>query len=146
MLSRVFFITFAVANLGLILYGIMAILSPGVLLDSFSEEVYQFPVAEAEAIRYLSGVFRLIGYFNLVLGVLGLLVLRRFQTTDDRWLMKLVILSTAVAYVGPVVFDNTVGSIGFFEIVEHIIFVAILIVGSISLRSSMAGSTGQATT
>jgi hypothetical protein len=129
MKSRLFFITYIVANMGLIVYGIMALIQPSVLLESFSTHVYQFPVEATNAITYLSGLYRLIGYFNIIPGVLGLLILHRYWLTRGEWLLKIVVASTILAYLGPVVFDNTLGTIGFFEILEHIIFVIILISG-----------------
>lgn len=40
--------------------------------------------------------------------------------------------------VGPIVFDNTVGSIGFFEIVEHLLFVLMVVSGTLMLRGGGA--------
>jgi len=131
---RLFFITYTAANVSLILYGALALLMPNILLQPFSEHVYQFPEGALRAITYLEALFRLIGFFNFVLGTLGLLILRRFRESGQKWYLKIVIASTILAYVGPIVFDNTVGNIGFFEIVELILFVLMVIFGAIMLR------------
>ncbi|MFC2055404.1 hypothetical protein ACFLV7_14075 [Chloroflexota bacterium] len=138
MKSRLFFITYAAANVGLVLYGVLALLMPNILLEPFSAHVYQLPDDATRAAAYLAALFRLIGFFNLILGTLGLLILRRFRVTGQAWNLKIVIFSTTLAYVGPIVFDNTVGSIGFFEIVEHILFVSVVILGFIMLKSQEA--------
>lgn len=39
-----------------------------------------------------------------------------------------------MAYFGPIVFDNTVGEIGFFEIGELLLFVAMLISGFLHIK------------
>ena len=135
---RFFLITYTAANLSLILYGALALLMPNILLKPFSEDVYQFPEGAFRAIIYLAALFRLIGFFNCILGTLGLLILRRFKESGQKWYLKIVIASTILAYVGPIVFDNTVGNIGFFEIVEHILFVLMVIFGSIMLRDRRA--------
>ena len=131
---RIFFITYAAANLGIIAYGILALLNPGILLDSFSRRVYQFPSDATVAVDYLSALFRLIGFFNLIPGILGLILLRRYRISRQTWILQAVIASSLLAYLGPIVFDNTVGSIGIFEIIEHVLFIALILSGIIMLR------------
>ncbi len=131
---RFFSITYTVANVGLILYGALALLMPNILLEPFSEHIYQFPEGALRAFTYLAALFRLIGFFNFVLGALGLLILHRFRESGQKWYLKIVIASTILAYVGPIVFDNTVGNVGFFEIVEDILFVLMVVIGPIVLR------------
>jgi hypothetical protein len=134
MKSRIFFITYTTANIGLIAYGVMALIQPDILLKPFLEHVYQFPAGATIAITYLSGLFRLLGYFNIIPGLLGLLILYRYWVMRQGWYLKIVVASTILAYLGPVVFDNTVGRIGFFEILEHVFFVMVLISGLIMLK------------
>ena len=135
MKSHIFFITYLAANVGLILYGVIALIQPGILLEPFLVDVYQFPAEATNAITYLSGLYRLLGYFNIIPGVLGLLILYRYWITQHSWYLRIVITSTILTYLGPVIFDNTVGSIGFFEILEHILFVMILISGINMLKN-----------
>ena len=140
MKARIFLITFAIANLGLILYGFMVLIKPDILLEPFSTHVYQFPEEATNATIYLSALYRLLGYFNIFPGVFGLLCLKRFWTTKDNWYLRSVIAITVFAYVGPVLFDNTVGTIGFFEILEHIIFALTIIVGFVMLKEPDKGA------
>lgn len=135
---RVFFIIYMAANLGLVLYGALALMMPGMLLDQFSLRVYQFPGEATRASTYLAALFRLIGYFNIIPGMLGLLFLRQLMLSRETWIRRIVIVSTAFAYLGPIVFDNTVGSIGFFEIVEHLLFALVVSLGVIMWRHSDA--------
>lgn len=135
MKSHTFIIAYTAANVGLITYGVMALIQPDVLLHSFSAHVYQFPPEATNASAHLSGLYRLLGYFNIIPGVLGLLLLYRFWVTRERWYLKILIATTTFAYLGPVVFDNTLGTIGFFEILEHVLFVMILIAGLLMLSS-----------
>lgn len=134
MKARIFVITLAIANLSLILYGISAIVEPGILLEPFSAYVYQFPAEATGATHYLAALYRLLGYFNIVPGVFGLVLLHRYWVTQQEWYARIVVASTALTYVGPVVFDNTAGTIGFFEILEHVLFALVLIVGFTTLR------------
>jgi hypothetical protein len=127
-----FVIVYAIANAGLILYGLLALARPNLLLESFSVHVYRFPPDATFAVRYLSALFRLLGLFNLILGVLGLFLLWRYRINHQPWLVYTVIALTVFSYLGPIILDNTVGNIGFFEIIEHIIFI-IMFLSAISL-------------
>ena len=134
MKSRIFIGTFAIANLGLILYGVIAIIKPDILLEPFLTHVYQFPPEATGATTYLSALYRLLGYFNIIPGVFGLVLLHRYWATRREWYGRIVVASTALSYIGPVVFDNTAGTIGFFEILEHVLFALVLIMGFTMLR------------
>lgn len=134
MRSRLFFITYTAANASLVLYGVFALIMPSILLEPFLLNVYQFPDDAVGATTYLAALFRLLGFFNLTLGALGLLLLHRYKITRQAWIVKSVIAVTVLSYVGPIIFDNTVGNIGFFEIVEHILFVLAAILGISILR------------
>jgi hypothetical protein len=133
--SRFFFITYVAGNLGVIVYGMMALLMPSILLEAFTLHVYQFPDEAITATTYLAALFRLLGFLNAILGLFGLLLLQRYRIDRRTWILRLVIAVSLLAYVGPIVFDNTVGSIGFFEIVEHILFALMVLSGAIMYRA-----------
>jgi hypothetical protein len=124
---RSFFIVYGIANAGLILYGLLALSNPNILLESFSVHVYQFPADATLAVGYLLALFRLLGLFNLVLGALGFFLLWRYRISHQGWLVYTVIALTVFSYLGPIILDDTVGNIGPFEIIEHVIFVIMLI-------------------
>lgn len=130
---RIFYGTFGAANLGLILYGLLALFNPQILTDSFSVRIYQFPPEASAALAYLEALFRLLGFFNLLAGSLGLWFLWRYRRNPQAWLAGTVITVSLLAYLAPVIFDNTVGHIGFFEIVEHLLFAAMFTVGVLHL-------------
>ena len=137
---RIFLITFAAANLGLILYGIMTLIKPAILLEPFSMHVYQFPAEAANATTYISALYRLLGWLNIVPGLFGLIILKRYWVTQQGWYLRTAIVLTSLTYIGPVVFDNTVGTIGFFEILEHVLFLLVLIVGFIMFNHRQEAS------
>ena len=135
MSSRLFFVTYVAGNLGLVVYGVMALMMPSILVEPFTLHVYQFPEEATAATSYLAALFRLLGFLNLILGLFGLLLLQRYRIERQTWILRLVIAVSLLAYVGPIVFDNTVGSIGFFEVVEHILFVFMVLSGAIIYRA-----------
>lgn len=132
--TRAFFIVYGTANACLIIYGMLALIMPGILMEFFSTYVYQFPENAIKAIPHLSALFRLLGFLNLILGILGVLLLWRYRKSHQAWLVYIIITFSILSYLGPLIFDNTVGNIGVFEIVEHVIFVAMVITGITMLR------------
>jgi hypothetical protein len=109
-------IVYGTANLGLIAYGLLALVRPQAVLADAGQ-------------GYLAAVLRLLGYFNLLLGASGLLLLRRYRIEGQAWVARSVILLALLAYAGPVVFDNTAGSIGPLEILEHVLLAAMVLSG-----------------
>jgi hypothetical protein len=131
--SRLFFITYGAANLGLVLYGLLALIKPGILLETFSLYVYEFPVEATLPVAYLAALFRLLGFFNLLLGGLGIALLWQYHRNRRRWIFLTVMSSSLFAYLAPIVFDNTIGHIGFFELLEHILFFTMLVAAMLML-------------
>jgi len=127
--ARAFLVVNGIAEAGLVLYGMLALIRPNLLMESFSASVYQFPAEATVAIGYILGLFRLLGFLNLILGSAGLFFLWRYQATRETWLCYGVAALSILSYLGPIIFDNTVGQIGFFEVIEHVIFAALIISG-----------------
>jgi hypothetical protein len=132
--KRLFFIIFGVANFSLLLYGLLALTMPGILYESFSQYVYRFPDSDYLAIGYLQALYRLLGFFNLLVGLTGLFLLWRYHRSPQPWIAYLAMALSMLAYLAPIVFDNTVGHIGFFEILEHILFGSMVITGISEFR------------
>lgn len=143
MINRIFLIVYLIANLGLCLYGVMALLNPGVLMETFTQTVYTFPREASAAVNYMTALFRLLGYFNLLAGMVGLILLWRWQKTQEAWTLWSLSLLTTLGYMGPVVFDNTVGRIGVFEALEHIIFTAVIIIGVVMVWKERTRHAGE---
>ena len=130
---RLFFWIYAAANVGLLAYGVLALLNPNVLLESFETRMYQFPDSAVAAVRYLSGLFRLVGFFNMLLGMLGLILLWQYRSSRQGRALHIAIAVSLLSYLGPIVFDDTIGGIGVFEVIEHLLFAGMLISGFLVL-------------
>jgi hypothetical protein len=127
-----FIVVSVVASAGLVGYGLAALLVPRILFDVFTSRVYAFPPTAIRAIAYQSGLYRLLGYFNLLVGTIGFTLLARWRSLRDPWLLRLLLALVVFAYAGPVVFDVTVGVVGPAEVFEIAILVALLITGALS--------------
>jgi hypothetical protein len=62
-------------------------------------------------------------------GGLGLRLLWKNWHSPQPWLARTGMTVSLLAYLAPVIFDNTAGHIGSFEILEHLLFAAMLAVG-----------------
>lgn len=130
---QIFLVVYGLANIGLVLYGLLALIMPAALLEDFAAHVYQLPPGAA-ATYYLLALYRLLGFFNLTVGAGGLFLLRQLQVNLQPLAGRLAMLTSLAAYLGPIVFDNTVGHIGPAEILEHILFAAMVVTGLNWLR------------
>lgn len=132
--TRVFFVVYGIANASLIMYGLLALITPNILMESFSAHVYLFPENAVKAASYFSALFRLLGFLNLILGMAGSLLLWQYRIKQQAWIAYTAIAITNLSYLGPIIFDNTAGNIGSFEVIEHIIFAAMILSGLVMSR------------
>ncbi len=132
--DQTFCVVFGIANLGLFLYGLLALFRPNILYETFARHVYQFPSGAGFAVSYTLALYRLLDFFNLLVGLAGLFLLWRFSIEPQPWLARFVMGLSLLAYLAPLVFDNTVGDIGFFEVLEHVVFFGMLVVGITRLK------------
>lgn len=126
--QRIVTLVFALANLGLMVYGWIALLVPSTLMDSYTANVYAFPAEATAAIQYQNELFRLIGFFNLLLGLAGTIVLWRWTVNQGTWKLRSMCTLTGLAYLGQVLFDQLAGKVSVYEVIEYIILAAIVAV------------------
>jgi hypothetical protein len=98
-------------------------------MEIFSSYFFRFPENATNAIQYLRAIFRLLGYFNLLLGSIGIILLWRYRVNQQVWVLCMLITTSLLAYLGPIIFDNTVGNIGPIEIIEHLLFIGMILSG-----------------
>ncbi len=128
MKKRVFLTVYSITNTGLMPYGLLLLWMPAVLLTSLSLAITRFPDSDFWIDRLLP-LFRLLGYLNLLLGAVGLFLILCYQVSGQPGLGYAVVAFSILAYLGPIVYDNTAGTLGPFEILELIIFTAMILSG-----------------
>ena len=126
---RIFFLTFGLANLGLILYGLLVLIFPENSMDAYFGLVYLYPEDILFSTRFLSAVFRLLALYNLILGGVGSVLLWQYRTHKQPWMAYTVIGLTLLAYLGPIIFTDTFGEVGAYEVMEHALFLLMLASG-----------------
>ncbi len=86
--DQTFCVVFGIANLGLFLYGLLALFRPDILYETFARHVYQFPSGAGFAVSYTLALYRLLDFFNLLVGLAGLFLLWRFSIEPQPWLAR----------------------------------------------------------
>ncbi len=120
------------ATIGLLVYGLMSIIVPEVLAAGFerfvNQDWIQFELGNDMVASYIVLLWRLIGIFNLMAGIVLTLMVWKLMEQGNRWSWIVVFLGTSLAYLGPMITDLTVDSIEIFEIIEFSLFAIFVIV------------------
>lgn len=117
----------AIASIGLMAYGGLLALQPSLIYlpllqaADFSRAYYEGSPA------YLNGLAYLLAYFNFLAGLFSAILLVQYLRSRSWPLLMATHGALLAAYLGPIVFDNTVGVIHGPEITEHVIFGFLLI-------------------
>ncbi|MFW9849667.1 MAG: hypothetical protein ACFFF4_11020 [Candidatus Thorarchaeota archaeon] len=119
-------------TIGLLAYGLMTIFVPEVLAAGFERFVdqdwVQFQSGNDVIASYIVLLWRLIGIFNLMAGIVLSLMVWKWMKQGNRWSWIAIFVGTILAYLGPMITDLTVGSIEIFEIIEFSLFAIFVIV------------------
>lgn len=113
-------------TLGLVAYGMMAILYPEVLASGFNRftklDWAQFQIDRDVIAAYITLLWRLIGGFNLAVGFTLTLIVWKWMQPGRPWAWTTLLLGTLMAYLSPMTLDLTVKSIEVFEVIEFLMF------------------------
>ncbi len=113
-------------TLGLVVYGVLAIITPEVLSTGFqkftAQDWMQFQVDGNLTAAYILLLWRLIGIFNLMAGLVLTLIVWKWLKFGSKWSWIALFIGTILAYLGPMITDLTVRSIEIFEIIEFAFF------------------------
>ncbi len=113
-------------TLGLAAYGIMAIYNPEVLAGGFNrftnQDWSQFQIDSHNVAAYVTLLWRLIGGFNLAVGLTLAFIVWKWLQPGHRWAWTALLLGNLVAYLSSMSLDLTVRSIEFFEWIEFLLF------------------------
>ncbi len=113
-------------TLGLAAYGVMTIISPDMLSAGFHSFTNQDWILFYEGSSVIAGyiilLWRLIGIFNLMAGLVLTLIVWRWLQPGMKWSWATLFVGTILAYLGPMITDITVQSIEMFEIIEFVLF------------------------
>lgn len=123
-IARVAAVVCAIADVGLIVYGVLLAATPELLFAPIASVVGTDPA-------YLLGIARLVAFFNALVGAAGLVLLHAYRSRGDEHSLRTAYGMTVIGYLGPVVFDTAVGTIGAPEVAELVILVALLVLAAV---------------
>jgi hypothetical protein len=113
-------------TLGLAVYGVMAIFNPEVLsagFDRFTQQDWnRFQTDNHVLAAYVTLLWRLIGGFNLAVGLTLALVAWKWLRPGHSWAWTTLFLGTLISYLSPMSLDVSVRSIGSIEVFEFVLF------------------------
>ncbi|MFW9767207.1 MAG: hypothetical protein ACFFF9_14680 [Candidatus Thorarchaeota archaeon] len=130
-LARYHRVVLYVTTLGLAVYGVMAMINPEVLAAGFhtftDQDWLLFQTGNSVVAAYIVLLWRLIGIFNLMAGVVLSFIVWKWLKFGNSWSWITLFTGTILAYLGPIITDLTVQSIEIFEVIEFALFGLFLI-------------------
>jgi hypothetical protein len=127
-----------IADLGVLVYGLMATLVPEVLGEGFESYTGQSLSALLSASpktgEYILLLGRLVGAFNVAFAVAAIAIVLMSFRRGEVWSWYALLIGNTVGYISPIVFDQTVGAINIFEQLEIVFIVLIYIMLGISAK------------
>ncbi len=138
MAGRFAWAAIAIADLGVLLYGMLALAMPESLApgyEAFTGRSWPGLVAsDPRAAEFLVLLFRLLGALNVAAGLAGLLIAVVPFRSGARWSWFALLAVNAVAFGAPITYDQVVGAIAVPEVLELLAFAVILLVLGLTFR------------
>jgi hypothetical protein len=133
----------AIADLGVLLYGFLALAMPESLTpgyEAFTGHSWPGLVAsDPRMAEFLVLLFRLLGALNVAAGLAGLLIAVVPFRSGARWSWYALLALNGVAFGAPITYDQVVGAIGVPEVLELVAFAVILLALGLSFRRARPG-------
>lgn len=108
----------------IMVYGIMIIFKPAFITHNL--EIYaNVDLTNFEnkpMVDWISMAMQLLGCFNIIAGLVGIIVVYKSFVLKEKWLLIIIFFTTIFGYAAPVTFDLKTGVIRWMEIIELISF------------------------
>lgn len=136
----------AVAGLGILVYGVSASLDPNVLtagFETYTDATWDgFAASNGQAADFILMGFRLLGVFNFAMGFTLIAITVMAFRHAERWAWWALLVGNTLAIGGPIVYDQAVGYIGPYEVLEYVglflVYVALAATASMLRRHRVA--------
>jgi len=129
-----------IADAGLLVWGAMAVMAPDILrigYESFTGRSWP-ELADTSPMtpEFITLLFRLLGAYNLAFGVLAIAIAAVALRHGDAWAWWALLVGNTIAFGAPMTYDQIVGAIGPFELLEYAatfgIYVALAVTAPLS--------------
>lgn len=116
--------TILVVEIGILVWGIMALINPNVLTEgyeTFTDRSWEaFANADPEAADFVLAGFRLVGLFNFAVAATLMAVAAMAFRNGQPWAWWTLLAGSTMAISGPIIYDQYVGYIGPYEVLEYV--------------------------
>lgn len=127
-----------IADLGLLLYGIMAVFTPQIFsagYQAFTGQSWsQLSSVSPRTAEYILLLARLVGALNIAIGVVASLIVLMSFRRGEAWSWYALLIGNSIGYLSPMAYDQIVGSIGIFEQLEIVLIVLVYVALVISAK------------
>jgi hypothetical protein len=118
-----------VADAGVLVYGVMAAVAPRALIpgyESYSSRTWPALVAaDTQTAAFVLLLFRLLGAYNVAFAVLAIAIAATAFRRGEGWAWWALLVGNTLGFGAPMIYDQPVGEIGVFEVLEVVGIAAI---------------------
>lgn len=140
---RVAWLIIAIADAGLLVWGAMAAMAPDILrigYESFTGRSWpELANTSPMTPEFIMLLFRLLGAYNLAFGVLALAIAAVAFRHGDAWAWWALLIGNTIAFGAPMTYDQIVGAIGPFEVLEYVAIIGIYMALAVTAPFRAAG-------
>jgi hypothetical protein len=117
------------AEVGVLVYGVMAAVAPTALVpgyESYSSRTWPALVAaDTQTAAFVLLLFRLLGAYNVAFAVLAIAIAATAFRRGEGWAWWALLVGNTLGFGAPMIYDQPVGEIGVFEVLEVVGIAAI---------------------
>lgn len=120
-----------IADLSIMAWGLLALISPEVLVPGFERYTGQSWVTLAQDAPEIAGfvllAFRLVGALNVAAALPLIVIALTAFRAQQRWAWWTLLVGNTVALGAPMAYDQVTGAIGIFEVGEWVVLGAVYV-------------------
>lgn len=135
-----------IADLGVLAYGIMTLLDPGIFREGYRAYTGQdwsaLAAMSPAAANYILLLARLTGGLNVAFAAAAIAIVATAFRRGETWSWYALLVSNSFAYLTPIVYDVVVGFIGFFERVEQVLLALVYLALVLSAKDVLTKPRG----
>jgi hypothetical protein len=126
---RCAWVSILLADIGILVYGVMAAVAPTALIpgyESYSNRMWpELVAADSPTAAFILLLFHLLGAYNVAFAVLAIAIAATAFRRGEGWAWWALLVGNTLGFGAPMTYDQIVGEIGVFEVLEVVGIAAI---------------------